>query len=136
MKRLPSSLETESDPINLTPLLDVLFVVLILFMLAAPLLQIDHVKLSNGAPSKESFSDITPQMLKITVSRDNHIQLNNKEIAIPLLIPTLRAIKMKFPTFTPIVYHDEAASFGTYQILKNALEEAGFDEMDIILQAK
>lgn len=126
--------EEEGDLINLTPMLDVLFVVLILFMLAAPLLQVDHVALSHGSKLKESFSK-KDKALVIQVTSSNEITIQGNKVPLELLPKTLVILKEKLPELCPTIYHDKAASFGTYQSLKTALEEAGFDAMDIILEA-
>ncbi len=120
--------------INMTPLLDVLFVVLILFILAAPLLQVDHVALSPGSPAYADFAS-NSSSLNIRVDHKGEITIQSKPINAALLSKTLAALHTKFPTLKPVVYHDKQATFGTYQTLKNALEEAGFHEMDIILQS-
>ncbi len=38
------------------------------------------------------------------------------------------------PESRPQIFHDKNAKFGTYQTVKNALEAAGFSEMDLILK--
>ena len=124
--------EEEGDLINLTPMLDVLFVVLILFMLAAPLLQVDHVALSLGSEIRESFSK-SEKPLVIQVSQTNEITIQGSRVPLELVPKALLALRQKFPELRPTVYHDKMASFGTYQSHKNALEEAGFDAMDVIL---
>ena len=125
----------EQELINLTPLLDVLFVVLILFMLAAPLLQIDKVELAQSGPESKNLSSSTSPLLNILVTKENHILIGHKEVPHHLLVPLLKALKTRYPTDVPTVFHDEKATFGTYQTLKNALEEAGFHEMEIAVKA-
>ncbi|MDN3505510.1 MAG: biopolymer transporter ExbD [Rhabdochlamydiaceae bacterium] len=127
--------DNEGELINLTPLLDVLFVVLILFMLAAPLLQIDKISLSKGSIEKEEFSDHGVNTLKIQVTHDNVIEIQNKKIPVKLLQATFIALHQQFPNITPTLFCDKGASFGTYQIIKNSLEEAGFREMEVILKS-
>jgi len=46
----------------------------------------------------------------------------------------LKKAKREMPTQIPQVFHDKNAHFGTYQMVKNAVEEAGFEQMDIILK--
>ena len=127
--------EESSELLNLTPLLDVLFVVLILFMLAAPLLQVDKVELTKGATVHEDFSDSGGSPIKITLTSKNEILVQNRSIPPKLLVSTFTALKKEFPHLSPVIYCDKNGSFGTYQALKNALEEAGFNEMDVILKA-
>ena len=127
--------EDDGELINLTPLLDVLFVVLILFMLAAPLLQLDKISLAQATIEKEEFADHGMQTLKIQVSNNNLIEIQNKKIPVKLLKSTFIALHQQFPNITPTLFCDKKASFGTYQIIKNSLEEAGFREMEVILKS-
>lgn len=125
--------ESEEGGINLTPLIDVVFVVLIMFILIAPMLEIDKVKLAKGIAREET--EVVPgSCLTIHVREDNSILINKREISPENLSPLLKALYVANPKLTPQLYHDQKAYFGTYQTVKNALEEAGFSELDVILK--
>ncbi|NGX26388.1 MAG: Biopolymer transport protein ExbD [Chlamydiae bacterium] len=134
-KRLAHFSTSHSDEsgVNLTPLIDVVFVVLIVFILIAPMLEIDKVKLAAG-PTREMTEAISSSTLTIHVQENNSIWINKREIAPEALRPILQALYVKNPKFTPQLYHDQKAYFGTYQMVKNSLEEAGFTELDVVLQ--
>ncbi len=127
------SVPASEEGANLTPLIDVVFVVLILFILIAPMLEIDKIHLASG-PTSASADAIPTSALTIQVQENNSIWINKREIAPKDLRPLLQAIYVKNPKLTPQLFHDQKAYFGTYQIVKNALEESGFTELDIILQ--
>ena len=134
----PLSREMEEEGfINLTPLIDVVFVVLILFILITPLLKFDRISLANGTPSsKRSGVSIQKNpLIKIQVFKDNTFWINQVRVSTPDLCSTLKASKKSqdFPSI-PQVYIDKGASFGSYQTLKNALEVAGFEQVDLILR--
>ena len=125
----------ESDEIDLTPLIDVVFVVLITFILIAPLLRLDQISLpSSGSGEKMSVSPQNKSGISIRVQRDESIVLNDKPINLTDLPKTLSDLRMTFPTEVPKLFQDEKSSFGMHQSIRNALEEAGFDEMDVILK--
>lgn len=126
----------DETPINLTPLIDVVFVVLIMFIIVAPMLELDRVQLAS-APIKDTEQVILlPENNPITlhVHADNSIWLNGQAISLQALLPALQRVKQQHPTITPQIFHDKTAHFGTYQSVKNALEQAGFEQMDLILQ--
>lgn len=125
----------EESLLNLTPLIDVVFVVLIIFILVAPMLDIEKIQLAN-ASSKDSKKTETPESSPITihVREDNSIWIHSKQIRAEELTSLLTLEKQKHPNRIPQLFHDKKASFGTYQTVKNAVEIAGFDELDIILQ--
>lgn len=137
-KRLNASTltPTEEPTINLTPLIDVVFVILIMFILVAPLLELDRIDLATAPMrSVEESANIREQSpITIHVHKDNTISLNRKTIALEKLSAELKETKHYYPHARPQVYQDREAYFGTYQGVKNAVEEAGFDAMDIILK--
>jgi biopolymer transport protein ExbD len=136
MRRHCSLNEPEEPTINLTPLIDVVFVILIMFILVAPLLELDRIELAAAA-AKNSATTISPQEngpLSIHVLKDNTIMYNKAKVSLSELPRQLRAAKTQHPQARPQVFHDKQAHFGTYQAIKNAVEEAGFEQMDVILK--
>ena len=111
----------EEPTVNLTPLIDVVFVILIMFIVIAPLLELDRIELADssaallsGASSVQESSPIT-----IQVHQDNTIWFGNHPVTSKV---------------HPQIFHDKKAQFGIYQSVKNAAEEAGFSHIDIILK--
>ncbi len=136
-KRFRSLLEEDSidEPlINLTPLIDVVFVVLIAFMLIAPVLDIDPVELAFGSPAKKETASFQTSPISIAVHSDNSIWIENQRLTMQQLEARLRDEKKKYPRAVPQLLPDSRASFGSYQSVKNALEAAGFEQMDVILK--
>ena len=72
--------------------------------------------------------------IAIHVEADNSIRLNKRKVSIQELSSLLKQEKITYPKARPYLYHDKRARFGTYQSVKNAVEEAGFEQMDIILK--
>jgi biopolymer transport protein ExbD len=126
---------SEEGLINLTPLIDVVFVVLIMFIIVAPMLELDRVQLaSSGHAENKPKTAAETSPFTIHVRADNTIWVNSRAVTLEQLTPMLKEAHRKFPHRTPQIFHDKKAQFGTYQSIKNAVEEAGFEEMDVILQ--
>lgn len=130
MKRFSlSDEEGYQEPlINLTPLIDVVFVVLITFMIIAPMLEVDRVQLAAGSDSLHKEAVRAP--LSITVREDNTIWVEGRPIALSELGSWLEKGNRET---VPTLIHDKRAQFGTYQAIKNKLEESGFQEMNVLL---
>jgi len=128
--RHPSD-DFDDNLINLTPLIDVVFVVLVSFILIAPLLEADHINLASS--SMTSDKNIQPSSVVIKVRQDNTIYFNNKICSIDDLKKSLKEKKSQNPKCSLQLYHDKKAEFGTYQAIKNVAESSGFEEMDVIL---
>ncbi len=127
---------SEENHINLTPLIDVVFVVLIMFIVIAPMLELDRVQLAS-ASNRDNKQIATPQEsgpVTIHVHENNSIWLNSKIVSEKELLQLLKEAKKAYPNKIPQLYHDKKAQFGTYQTVKNAVEAAGFEQIDIILQ--
>jgi len=130
-----AGLSEEESLLNLTPLIDVVFVVLIIFILISPMLEIDNVKLaSSSALQTKQAATAKSSPVLIHVDADNSIRVNQKKISLESLLSTLQKEKQRAPKEVPQLFHDKKAYFGTYQTVKNALEIAGFEEVDVILQ--
>jgi biopolymer transport protein ExbD len=131
-RSLPEDDAVEEPLLNLTPLIDVVFVVLITFMLIAPVLDVDAVDLALSGGSEKKELQTGP--ITIAVHADNSIWYQGKKVSLAELDKILRLEKKRNPRAVPQLVHDKQAQFGTYQALKNTLEVIGFEQMDVILK--
>lgn len=126
----------EEPAVNLTPLIDVVFVILIMFILVAPLLELDRVRLAD-APKQGGVQAVSVQEnspIVIHVHRDNQVTLNHEPVALGQLQERLGEAKRMYPQAHPQLFHDQQGHFGVYQTVKNAAEAAGFEQMDVVLK--
>lgn len=128
--------QLEEAQINLTSLIDVVFVILIMFIVVAPLLETDRVELAAGPPLEGDKAVAVQENhpLTIHVLANETILLNQQPVTFPQLKTELKWMRSRMQDSTPQLFHDRKASFGTYQNIKNAVEEAGFAQMDVILK--
>jgi biopolymer transport protein ExbD len=130
------ALEAPQEPtINITPLVDVVFVILIAFIVVAPLLEMDRIELASGGGIASHLpvrlEDAGP--IQIHVQKDNTILFNHEEVSLSELAMLLRRAKSAYPDARAQLFHHKEAFFGTYQSVKNALEACEFKEVDIVL---
>lgn len=128
--------QIEEPTVNLTPLIDVVFVILIMFIVIAPLLELDRIQLADA---KGSFSDNKTSVqesspIAIHVHADNTIWFSGNKVSLKQLGLALQQAKIRYPGVRPQLFHDRQAQFGVYQSIKNATEDAGFDQLDIVLK--
>lgn len=126
----------EHGGLNLTPLIDVVFVVLIMFILIAPMLELDRINLARGPARdlKDRTNVNESSSLVIHVRADNSIWVNQKPVSEEMLVSVLKVVHAQRPKLVPQLFNDKKAQFGTYQTVKNAVEAAGFQELDVILE--
>lgn len=118
--------------INLTPLIDVVFVVLISFILIAPFLKMDTIFLAPGI--KNHSAPTASPVFTLTIRGDDSLWINDRPIYLANLQQTLFEIKKQNPTSTPRLIPDANSHFITYQRVKNVLENVGYSEMQILLK--
>lgn len=126
----------DEPDVNLTPLIDVVFVVLVVFIMIAPLLDVEKVALANARTIKdqESLEMKEQSPITIVVREDNTILLNSSLVSLSNLTAHLKQLKQTHPNAAPQLFHDKQAHFGTFQEIKGAASSAGFDEIDLILK--
>ncbi len=127
----------DGELINLTPLLDVLFLILVFFILIAPLLDFDRLELAASSDNKQELSPLNENsQIKIYVQKDNSIWLGTHAVSFSDLSIALDQYYKSFPSDIPQLYQDQNASFGTYQKIKNLIESIGFEQLDVVLKTE
>ena len=116
--------------INVTPLVDVMLVLLIIFMVSAPLLTVG-VPLELPKTEASAVQD-QQQPLTVSVRADGRIFINQTETPFGSLSATLR--QMAGDTYAKPIYvrADGRASYATVAQVMAALSESGFSSIDLI----
>lgn len=138
--RMRKKIDLPEAELNLTPLIDVCFVMLIMFIVIAPLLELERIELASGPPlsggpnANKVLAVQEKSPVAIHVFDDDTLAVNQQKVTLSQLKGVLLYAKQKNPTARPQLFHDRNAKFGTYQAVKNAVEAAGFTDMDLILK--
>jgi len=118
--------------INVTPMVDVMLVLLIIFMVTAPLLTVgvdigQNTDLPEVALPQTEAGAVAPveKALSITVDADGKIYLQDSEIEFEELVPKLTAISETFGTGQVWVRGDAATSYGDVARVLVRIKEAG-----------
>jgi biopolymer transport protein TolR len=122
--------------INVTPLVDVMLVLLIIMMLVAPLLQqgitVTLPKASNSVDKPETRGQTT-----IAISVDNHIYLNAKEVVdktqLGEAVKTLLEDK-KADEKVVFIKADQGVDYGAVMAAMDSLRAAGIEDMGLITE--
>ena len=116
--------------INVTPFVDVMLVLLIIFMVTAPLLTVGvQVYLpESNADSLQSYNE----PLELTISKDGNIYIQETEINIKELIPKLIAITDNRLDTKIYVRGDEVINYGKVMRVLGELSGSGFSKVALI----
>ncbi|MCZ6721123.1 MAG: protein TolR [Proteobacteria bacterium] len=116
--------------INVTPMVDVMLVLLIVFMITAPLLTAGvPVDLPRTAANPLPGDD---QPLAVSIKADGTIYLQESEIALEDLVPRLAAVSERNPDVRILLRGDEAINYGRVMEVMGALNAAGFANVGLV----
>ena len=117
--------------INVTPLVDVVLVLLIIFMISAPVLQ-SGIEVS--VPKTRTVKEITVQRLVLTINRDQEIFLGDKPVNIHELAQKLQQAGSDPEHQVIYLRADEQVPFGAFASVMDAVKQAGITNISIVTQ--
>ena len=116
--------------INVTPFVDVMLVLLIIFMVTAPLLTVGvPVELPDHGANALPGDD---EPLSVTIQADGTVFLQDSKIEIDGLVPRLLAITENNPDARIFVRGDKAIFYGRVMEVMGALNTAGFNNVGLV----
>ena len=118
--------------INVTPFVDVMLVLLIVFMITAPLLTVGVPVELPKSTAPEITGDDEP--LAVSINAAGVIFLQDTEIALDELGPRLVAVTERNPDVRIFVRGDKAIDYGTVMAVMGALADSGFTNLALITE--
>jgi biopolymer transport protein ExbD/biopolymer transport protein TolR len=123
--------ETSLSDINVTPFVDVVLVLLIIFMLTAPVLQ-SGIEVS--VPKTKTVKVITEERVTITITKDQEVYLGNDHVRLEELGDLLRQ-KIRDPQGQSVyVKADENVAFGVFATVMSTVKQAGITNISIVTE--
>jgi biopolymer transport protein TolR len=122
--------------INVTPMVDVMLVLLIIFMVSAPLLT---VGVPIDLPQTQAKSlDQDREPLTLSVSLQGKVFLQNSEIPIEELVPKLKAVTDARGGFDERIYvrGDRKVDYGTVMRVMGRISSAGFRRVALVTEVE
>lgn len=122
--------------INVTPMVDVMLVLLIIFMVSAPLLT---VGVPIDLPQTQAKSlDQDKEPLAVSVDDKGKIFLQNSEISVDELVAKLKAITEARGGFDERIYvrGDKKVDYGTVMRVMGRLSAAGFKRVALVTEVE
>jgi biopolymer transport protein TolR len=122
--------------INVTPFVDVMLVLLIVFMVSAPLLT---VGVPIDLPQTQAKSlDQDREPLTISVNLKGQVFLQNSEIKVEELVPRLQAVTQARGGFDERIYvrGDRKVDYGTVMRVMGRLSAAGFRRVALVTEVE
>lgn len=123
MKKFSKGHHGSLNELNITPLLDLAFVLLVIFIITTPQLSND-LEMNLPSPKKEKPPSPPPKINRLNVERSGRITLNDQPIEPPVLKATLLALKARDPEATVVVRGAPEVDYQRVILVLDALQQA------------
>jgi biopolymer transport protein ExbD/biopolymer transport protein TolR len=130
MPQLSKQTQTSLSEINMIPFIDVVLVLLIIFMITAPILQSG---IEVDVPKTKTIREITEQRLVITVDKNQLIYLGSDPINIHDLGAKVNS-KLGKKQDAVFLRCDETVPFGIFASVIDTLRQSGINNISIVTE--
>ena len=121
--------QTALAEINITPLVDVVLVLLLIFMLTAPVLQSG---VEVAIPKTRTVNQLTEERMVITIDKNQNVFLQDKPVNVHDLPDRLRTAGSNNTKKIIYVRADEQVPFGAFASVMDAVKQAGVTNISIV----
>jgi biopolymer transport protein TolR len=122
---------TTLSEINMVPFIDVVLVLLIIFMITAPILQSG---IEVDVPKTKTVKELTEVRMVVTIDRAQRVYLNDKPINIHDLGQQVVSQSHDIQHQAVYVRCDETVPFGSWATVVDALRQAGIQNISVVTQ--
>ena len=124
-----------NSDINVTPMVDVMLVLLIIFMVVTPMLQnkvnVDLAKTMSAVPMPDADKD---DAVKVSIVRDGRVYLGANQVSLADLGPKAQTLLENKPNKTVYIRADARARYGIVMDAIDNLRTAGVDEVGFLTE--
>jgi len=130
MPTLGKPTQTSLSEINMVPFIDIVLVLLIIFMITAPILQSG---IEVDVPKTHSVKEITEQRLVVTIDKAQKVYLGNDPVNVHLLGAKVKS-QLKKPQDAVFLRCDEKVPFGIFASVVDTLRQSGISNISIVTE--
>ncbi len=130
-RRARSARARPMSEINVTPFVDVMLVLLIIFMVAAPLLTVG-VPLELPKTQAQSLPHEQEEPLTVNLDGDGRVYIQKTEVAPDELVPKLAAIVERRDSDRVYLRADRSLDYGRVMVVMGALNQSGFRNIGLV----
>jgi biopolymer transport protein ExbD len=121
-----------NSDINITPYIDILLVLLIIFMMVAPLKQHDHpVRVPQPAPLTQP-KDVKPDSIIVDMDLDHSVKLNNQPMTLTQLETTLTQVFTRRAVKNLFIRGDSSLAYGDIFVLLDIAKRSGATDIALL----
>lgn len=131
MPQVQGGTNTSLSEINMVPFIDVVLVLLIIFMVTAPLVQ---SSIDVNVPKTKTVAELTQVRMVVSIDRSQRLYLDDKPVNIHQLGPQILSRSHNMKTQAVYVRCDQVVPFGTLAKVMDELSQAGIVNMNLVTQ--
>lgn len=121
--------------INLTPMLDVVFNLIVFFMVGTKFVEMDHsIQVDVPKVSDAGPMTATPSRRVVTVTRDGSTALDGRTMSLPEITNDLATARKQYPELAVLVKGDGEGRFQSVADALSACTKAGIADTSICVQ--
>ena len=129
---MPLKTLQEEPTLNLTPMIDIVFLLIIFFMVGTKFADMERqIKLEIPRVSSVGPKTAPPERKVINVYRDGSLALNREKMELPVLTELLETAVGEYPELGVVVRGDRAVPFQRVSEVLAAVQDAGIPRMAI-----
>jgi biopolymer transport protein TolR len=130
MPQIARETGTSLSEINMVPFIDVMLVLLVIFMITAPIIQSG---IQIDVPKTKTVKEITMARVVVTIDRSQRVYIDDSPVNIHELGDRIKA-RSKDPQQSVYVRCDESVPFGTFTTVVDALRQSGIQNVNVVTQ--
>ncbi len=123
--------QTSLADINVTPFVDVVLVLLVIFMITAPILESG---IEVDLPKTRTVRAVSTERYVVTIDKKQTVYVGNRPVNIHKLGATLAERMGDAPATAIFIRADRTVPFGAFAQVVDALKEAGFTNVNIVTE--
>jgi biopolymer transport protein ExbD/biopolymer transport protein TolR len=131
MPQLSRQTGTSLSDINIVPFVDVVLVLLVIFMITAPILQSG---IEVELPKTRTVKEISEERLIITIDRSQRLYLGNEAVNIHELGAKLSGQMHDSKTDAVFIRCDETVPYGTLAMVMDELRQSGITNASLVTE--
>lgn len=128
MSRKPTTTEEEGGAIDLTPMLDVVFIMLIFFIVTATFIKVPGIEV---AKPEATTADLKAASILVAVNNNDEIWIAKEQIEDGLVKSTLERLYAENPKGWLVIQPDKEASIEKIALIANAARKVGIEKVSV-----
>jgi biopolymer transport protein ExbD/biopolymer transport protein TolR len=131
MAHLGKQTGTSLSDINIVPFVDVVLVLLVIFMITAPILQSG---IEVDLPKTHTVKEIKDERLVITIDRAQRVYLGNDAVNVHQLGALVKARAPDYATRAVFIRCDQSVPFGSFATVVDEMRQAGIQNISVVTE--